>query len=880
MTETLGDHDDGSLPTKIVGGREAGTERPLVSTDFDPSMEPLLRLGAEYLRVLRTGDSVFTPGRSVWTLTTARDLERSFVNRPDTGGRSFGAKLDDQLAGVADDGLQLFAEIWCMSLAPLEDYSTGKKRELIQQILSKMSNPVEIPRIVESAFEKGAFNGGVAFKTRRPFQLALLIRVAVALLSLDDAARAAALSGPKQFAAFLETVPEPKEPAQRRALRWFLFPDYFLPVVGEKHQTAIRNAFQDLLDGTAADIDEELFQICNRLSGGRGVEGVAFYQPPLLDRWDPERTISGRPITEDRLTERSRFRTPRYALATAAIGLVTEGHWTTYTDVGEAVGLTAGQVGEYVTAVEHEAGHRVIKYDGTTYPGINYDGVTQRQALEAEGVGFNANGAADPTRRITKEDLRELLEQQGMLPKVSRRAWLVRGSNVGGHDLVPDWLAAGKVSLAATNLREVEPGASRDELKVAVEEDYAHASYATRAEKVDEFHAFLTRMQVGDLVATVDQGRVYIGTITTAPEFAGAGQDSRLVRGAEWASPQGFDLEAIPSELTARLRVQRDVLDLTQHLEALEGLLTSEERQEPPPTIHDVRLPRASDALAGGLNVDKSWLQECIDLLNDRPQLIFYGPPGTGKTYIAQALAKHAAGENVQLVQFHPSYSYEDFLEGYRPTEAGGFALRPGPMRRIADKAAENPGAPHFLIIDEINRGNLAKVFGELYFLLEYRKESVRLLYSEEDFALPKNVYIIGTMNTADRSIALVDAAMRRRFAFLPLHPSTPPTNGILRAWLGKTGRPGRVADLLEELNARIADPDFKIGPSYFMRDAVYESGGLERVWRTSILPLLEEHHYGDMTVSDVHRQHGLDAIAARVDSRQEGAADAASDTD
>ncbi|MGV9858257.1 hypothetical protein ACWDTD_06355 [Gordonia sp. NPDC003425] len=115
-------------------------------------------------------------------------------------------------------------------------------------------------------------------------------------------------------------------------------------------------------------------------------------------------------------------------------------------------------------------------------------------------------------------------------------------------------------------------------------------------------------------------------------------------------------------------------------------------------------------------------------------------------------------------------------------------------------------------------------------------------------------------MNTADRSIALVDAAMRRRFAFLPLHPSEPPTDGILRTWLARTNRPSETADLLDELNRRIDDDDFKIGPSYFMRDAVFEPQGLERAWKTAILPLLEEFHYGDRGM-DVQATYGLDAI-------------------
>jgi len=127
-------------------------------------------------------------------------------------------------------------------------------------------------------------------------------------------------------------------------------------------------------------------------------------------------------------------------------------------------------------------------------------------------------------------------------------------------------------------------------------------------------------------------------------------------------------------------------------------------------------------------------------------------------------------------VQFHPSYSYEDFVQGYRPNDEGsGFVLRDGPLLRAAKRALESPSATHVLIIDEINRGNLAKVFGELYYLLEYRKSEITLLYADKPFRLPENLWIIGTMNTADRSIAIVDGALRRRFYFVPFFPDEPP---------------------------------------------------------------------------------------------------------
>lgn len=457
-------------------------------------------------------------------------------------------------------------------------------------------------------------------------------------------------------------------------------------------------------------------------------------------------------------------------------------------------------------------------------------------------------------------------------PKAVRHAWKVRGSNVKGQDMVTVWRAKHSVSLAASLLRSVDESTGREELKEFVDEDYGSSGYAARQEKFDEFHAFLKKMHPGDMVVSVSQGTVHFGTITGPAEYVpSTDKRSNLRRAASWFEHTCLWSD-IPADIQARLSAQGEVLDLSQHLDALSALAERGPQPGGPAVVH---VPDATQDLADGLHVGRGWLQDCIELLRDRRQLIFYGPPGTGKTYIAQELARHITGredkENVKLVQFHPAYSYEDFFEGYRPQgEVGGqmqgFSLRAGPLRRMVDKAAENLGEAYVLIIDEINRGNLPKIFGELYFLLEYRDQPIDLMYSSdsaEPFSLPKNIYVIGTMNTADRSIALVDAALRRRFAFLPLHPSAEPTRGVLRRWLAAKGYNTWLADLHDELNARIADNDFKVGPSYFMRERVISDvtdKALELMWRTDILPLLEEHHFGDRSV-DVAGLYGLPAL-------------------
>ncbi len=262
------------------------------------------------------------------------------------------------------------------------------------------------------------------------------------------------------------------------------------------------------------------------------------------------------------------------------------------------------------------------------------------------------------------------------------------------------------------------------------------------------------------------------------------------------------------------------------------------------------------ESLAEYLLLDVSFLKEVIWLLREKGQVIFYGPPGTGKTFVARAIAKHLAAElsRREVVQFHPSYSYEDFVQGYRPVqrEDGSLAyeLKHGPLMRLAYAATEAEGRDHVLLIDEINRGNLPKILGELLYLLEYRDDEVALLYGEdgERFSLPENLFIIGTMNTADRSIALVDAALRRRFHFIPFFPEEYPLDGLLSDWLERH-KPDMmsVSDIVARLNSRLREqfgPHLQVGPSYFMRkDLSHEV--LKSIWAHDIMPFLEDQLFG-----------------------------------
>ncbi|WP_419909039.1 AAA family ATPase [Candidatus Poriferisodalis sp.] len=237
----------------------------------------------------------------------------------------------------------------------------------------------------------------------------------------------------------------------------------------------------------------------------------------------------------------------------------------------------------------------------------------------------------------------------------------------------------------------------------------------------------------------------------------------------------------------------------------------------------------------------------------------------------------HESG-TVSLVQFHPAYSYEDFFEGFRPAvdDAGNmtYRLTPGPLVRIAERARANPEQRYVMVIDEINRANLPRVLGELLFLLEYRNRAVHTQYRPEvQFSLPKNLWFIGTMNTADRSIALIDAAMRRRFHFVPFFPNHGPTKGLLHWWMQRNSQGDEwVARLVDRVNDELVEQmgsdHALIGPSHFMKTGL-DKRGLQRIWEYSIEPLIEDQFFGRREVIDSYRfgevwkRHGPGAAAS-----------------
>ncbi len=383
------------------------------------------------------------------------------------------------------------------------------------------------------------------------------------------------------------------------------------------------------------------------------------------------------------------------------------------------------------------------------------------------------------------------------------------------------------------------------------------------AREVNELVMFLVTAQTGDTVIAMQGQKVLgIGRIEGDYHFV---PDASFVhrRPVKWLSTHEWQ------------QPEREALRTTfRPIKRLENLLQIEARLlgvEAPLGALPTTKPTAE---AGPLAPLAGIYQRIDSALNRKGQVILYGPPGTGKTYSAQGAAKEIAarswfgvaagglsdeqsaeleqGQAISLISFHPGYGYEDFIEGYRPQLAEGgvaFALRDGLLKRLAKQAAQQPRRKFVLIIDEINRGDVPRIFGELLTILEKDKRGAGVLLplSGERFLLPDNVLLIGTMNTADRSIALLDAALRRRFGFIELMPD--------HSLLGDASVAGLpLGEWLRRLNERVVTElgrdtrNLQVGHSYLLHDgrAISSVARFADALRDEIIPLLQEYCYED----------------------------------
>ena len=502
----------------------------------------------------------------------------------------------------------------------------------------------------------------------------------------------------------------------------------------------------------------------------------------------------------------------------------------------------------------------------------------------------NADALVAISRHLGQTLSDSVLEAAGLDLKYQKLPRMWDQGGLGRSDLWVDWRLPVEPGGPTIRIWVNHNGAAIG-LRTGHLSQWTHLKTSLEALKPPEFKEFKV-MRLSDLKSSDgdEQARGPDGHVLNAPsgdgprpglhQFVGASGDLFYGRWYEPEALAGLDLRA---EVVSVTEAAKPMIDRVMQA-AGKGSAQPERRgpvadggeEDEDEAAEDSDVEDSLDArieyLAEDLLLEgRGFLDDLVTQLGDNGQAILYGPPGTGKTYLARGLAEALAPDpdRRMLVQFHPSTSYEDFFEGYRP-ETGpdgtlSYRLTPGPLALLAEKAAADPGRRHVMVIDEINRANLPKVLGELLFLFEYRNESVRTLYRpDKPFRLPPNLWFVGTMNTADRSIALIDAALRRRFQFVPFFPDRGPASGLLERWLRANGEPEWVGVLVDTVNDDLAHDlggsHLLLGASHFMKkDLSVER--LRQIWEYNVEPFIEDQFFGDPARIDRFR---FDAVLDR----------------
>ena len=365
---------------------------------------------------------------------------------------------------------------------------------------------------------------------------------------------------------------------------------------------------------------------------------------------------------------------------------------------------------------------------------------------------------------------------------------------------------------------------------------------------------FANTVSVNDVIfAKRSNTLVGKGIVTGNYVFDDLRQEYKNVHAVKWL--QVGEWEHPGNAVAKRLT---DITPYTDYIEKLTSIFAPDELDDVD-TQPEIDYPAYSSAdFLSDVYMNEQDYKTLVNVLKMKKNIILQGAPGVGKTFTAKRLAYSIIGaknpDRVQMIQFHQSYSYEDFIEGYRPTE-NGFTIKKGSFYKFCKMAEDDDENDYFFIIDEINRGNLSKIFGELFMLIEKDKRGIelQLLYSDENFSVPANVYIIGMMNTADRSLAMLDYALRRRFSFFTMKPGFNTSGFQTYQDSLKSDAFNKLIACVKQLNSKIAEDislgeGFCIGHSYFcgLTPEAANTQTLSSIVEYELIPLLKEYWFDE----------------------------------
>ena len=433
------------------------------------------------------------------------------------------------------------------------------------------------------------------------------------------------------------------------------------------------------------------------------------------------------------------------------------------------------------------------------------------------------------------------------------RYWLYAPGE--GSCMWDEFYTSGIMAIGWGEIGDLSAFDSKDAMKIKMREvideslSYKNAAHTT--------WQFANEMKIGDIVF-VKKGMHQIigrGVVMSDYEYDNTRDDEyKNIRQVDWTHNGEW-----PHPGQAVMKTLTDITSYTDYVEKLNSLF-EDETEEDAEDVEKTYPPYTKEDFLSEVFMPEEEYDKLSGILRIKKNIILQGAPGVGKTFVAKRIAFSMMGvkdvERVMMVQFHQSYSYEDFIMGFRPS-TDGFELKRGAFYNFCKKAEIDGDNDYFFIIDEINRGNLSKIFGELFMLIENDKRgvSLQLLYSDEKFSVPKNIYIIGMMNTADRSLAMLDYALRRRFAFFEIKPGFT-TDGFREYRMSlENEKFDKLIACVESLNNVISNDEslgdgFCIGHSYFcnlLPDTINDQV-LSGIVEYELIPLLKEYWFDEPT--------------------------------
>ena len=781
-------------------------------------------------RGLLSDDSLFIPGAEIWSRDLLGELHSRFLDRPDEGSRPFLEKLRDQLEGSPAEVYQLMGEILYVHYLLLDS-----NEQAVRTVLGWSTSPVVIPPDLAPALQFVRINTGVG-RTNIPFQVGTLIESVEQWKDLEPSERDRLLVDPWAFKEFLFSRRYESQllvnnqntgGLERHLILHMVFPDTFEPILQNDKQRITRSAeFARFINSASSDIDRRIQEIRQALEAQRGRD-FGFYDDDVLPLW---RNGAASDPWDD-FINRAREYVTRGNLDSEEI------------DYKLRIGARLS-----------EARNAVLE------PSDNWQAVVKR--------GFGGNLIFS----IEQAKLRDWIDESSEDALLALQAlWTQDNSPISERirdfcSLLPRSASSGSGSRTAVSA-VLLMGLDAEQFppfRVSVfDPAYDQVAYGRPAQGADE--AEIYEHALGFLNRFLE-------------EAARRGVELRHPLDAQsvvWAVRRGRDEPFI---------VDTEDLENGEHDSDLSS--PNDKTHLTPPPVHETETPYSlEDIIADGCFLERDRLEGMLERLRSRRNLILQGPPGTGKTWLAKRLAYALIGSRsdrrVRPFQFHPNLSYEDFVREWRPSGDGRLALVDGPFLQAIEDSGKEPSLDFVVVIEEINRGNPAHIFGEMLTLLEADKrtplEALALSYPRhhgERVYIPPNLYVVGTMNIADRSLALVDLALRRRFAFIDLEPVF---GYMWRNWVSEqcgieTAFLADIEGRMTSLNQTIA-VDSLLGPQFRVGHSVVTPSGDEliddpvtwfrQVVETEIGPLLDEYWFDQPGRASDEKQRLLQGIGS-----------------